>query len=344
MFCDPESQPMPASVKSLNVSSILQSSNTSFSGSIKQKSSRRAPTPAPQLAVDGQSRRTRPLSWLSIPRRRGSHQPLADLETTIAQQGSMASLAPSSISSPVLNSTTNVKVAESESVRCSELLLNDQLDKDKTQQSSIDINDTQRGDKYSFWAATIKSVKRRIGHTRRASMSGLFERSWPSHGTSKWRMHGSRNHAEKAMSEHEFQIQTDNTANSRKGVNQLPQRSQSAFSLRPPKLPRLVSDNRPGNFVASLSKSFASAVDKIDLHSSPTLVEETETSGIQKTKSHFSLRQVAKEGLARSSAKGMAAARCLIVTDFPDHHETQVVADRNVVRKRRGQRRKSVQA
>ncbi|KPI36503.1 uncharacterized protein AB675_4411 [Cyphellophora attinorum] len=66
-------------------------------------------------------RKRRPLSWLSFGRNGGSSGRSFSQRVQILRNPSSTSLARSTISAPVLTSTTNVKVAESEGVHCGEL-------------------------------------------------------------------------------------------------------------------------------------------------------------------------------------------------------------------------------
>lgn len=63
-----------------------------------------------------------------------------------------------------------------------------------------------------------------------------------------------------------------------------------------PRLPGLYSDSTTDLDATSLSRSFASAVDKLDFQSSPTLVHDgTPMSRLKKAKSYFSLRNASRE-------------------------------------------------
>ena len=101
----------------------------------------------------------------------------------------MSSVSKSSISTPCLTSTTNARVADAENIHYNDELLPDYMidsavrrggpkSKGKTHDQCQDDEKLQKQQNAgtSPWAVTVRSVRKKLNHTRRASMSLLFDK------------------------------------------------------------------------------------------------------------------------------------------------------------------------
>lgn len=267
-----------------------------------------------------------PLSWLWLSRQKSQLPEYYNPMALLPLQSSMSSLPESTIGSPVLESTTNARVADSENVSHSDILLPDYAPitddicreaavKSKLQHSTINNSPKEIS---STWTAAVRSVKKKLSHTRRASTSLLLETPWFQHILSK------REHP--AVSVQNFEHQIGSTKVLSKGFCQTAfsgsHTSISTSAIAPraltidrdvtastyndmltaqntrrlPCLPYLQSGDLTDPFNHSLSKSFANAFNGLDLQSSPTLVhDDTPVSRLQKAKSYLSLPKFSRD-------------------------------------------------
>ncbi|KAK5104048.1 hypothetical protein LTS08_001932 [Lithohypha guttulata] len=251
----------------------------------------------------------------------------------------MSSVSRSTIGTPVLTSTTNARVAGIESVECSDVLLPDYSSKKagsvqmSTNTDSSSPQPQHDIDKSNPWAVTVRSVKKKLSHSRRASASLLLDgpltrrnargkghAATPSVGSS--RMLGSvttykdklhhwtgrdprpqvemRSDASLSQSLSRSKASTANVHSADTGENE----------QRVPRLPCLYTESTTNLLATSLSRSFASAVEKIDFDSSPTLVSHnTPTSRLKKARSLWSLNRLVRDVSGRSLETGQSSTQ-----------------------------------
>lgn len=325
LSCNPyQHQPLPLNNNADSAPcSYPASSGTSFSESFRNLQSRKA---ARIFETDQggllRRARSRPLSWVSFGRDKTQRFGAKSPSMPLPHQNSMSSVAKSSISSPMLTSTTNARVAGIENIECSDVLLPDYSsqravsNQSARTQGTVSQHSQKLSDKHSGWTSTVRSVKKKLSHTRRASTSLLMERPWvrrasekigrsttPSAAsdhvlrridTSKGKIQQRREGDQQAKSDPgstAVYLGSTSEANELTGVSHTTPNIQQA-----PRLPGLYSDSTTDLDATSLSRSFASAVDKLDFQSSPTLVHDgTPMSRLKKAKSYFSLRNASRE-------------------------------------------------
>ncbi|KAK5947041.1 hypothetical protein PMZ80_001187 [Knufia obscura] len=311
----------------LAIQLISRCPRTSFAGSFRNLHGKRTAKTS-TAGPDGllQRARSRPLSWLSFGKNKfqrvGTHSPSMPLP----HPSSMSSVANSSISSPMLRSTTNPRVADVENIECSDVLLPDYSSNRAASRRLARADGTtsrseQATDKHSAWASTVRSVKKKLSHTRRASTSLLLDSSWvrragekmghsatPSaaSGRALGQSDSSKSRVHQGQAGHE-QF-TDDPGSTTRPPKDTSTAIEPAHDMRStpniqqaPRLPGLYSDSTTDLNAVSLSRSFASAVDKLDFQSSPTLVHDgTPMSRLKKAKSYFSLHKASREDSLRN--------------------------------------------
>lgn len=334
LSCNPyQHQPLPASSNvDIAPCSYPASSGTSFSESFRNLHSRRAARTS-DMKSGGllQRARSRPLSWVSFGRDKTQRVGAKSPSMPLPHQNSMSSVAKSSISSPMLTSTTNARVADIENIECSDVLLPDYSsqraasNRSARVQGNVSQDSHKLSDKHSAWTSTVRSVKKKLSHTRRASTSLILERPWvrwagekighsttPSTASSRafGKYDTSNNKTQQRRGDDQqarldsgstaiFQGTTSEATESVVVSHTIPSIQQA------PRLPGLYSDSTTDLNATSLSRSFASAVDKLDFQSSPTLVHDgTPMSRLKKAKSYFSLRNASRENSLRNLENG----------------------------------------
>jgi len=308
------------------------SPGTSLSESFRNLHSKRTARTS-TATPDGLLRRnrSRPFSWLSLGRSKMQRIGTKSPSMPLPHHNSMSSVAKSSISSPMLTSTTNARVADVKNMECSDVLLPDyssgtgasdrlpRHDRTTSRQSERCTNG------HSAWAMTVKSVKKKLSHTRRASTSLLLDSPWvrragekighsatpstvSSHALGKF--DASRGKVQPGQEAGRgSRLEPDSTEklsdSISKPLNAVADPKTKAKVQQAPCLPGICSDSTTDLNGASLSRSFASALDKLDFQSSPTLVHDgTPKSRLKQAKSYFSLHKTSRENSLRNLASG----------------------------------------
>jgi len=278
-----------------------------------------------------QRARLRPLSWASFGRDRTQKVGVKSPSMPLPHQNSMSFVAKSSISSPVLTSTTNARVADIENIECSDTLLPDYSsqraasNRSARDQGNVPQHSHKLSDKHSAWTSTLRSVKKKLSHTRRASTSLLLERPWvrwagekignsTTPSTASRRAFGkpdtSNNRKQQCQKDdQQARFDSGSTAISQGNTSETPEPAVASHTIlsipQAPRLPGLYSGSTTDLNATSFSRSFASAVDKLDFQSSPTLVlDGTPMSRLKKAKSYFSLRNASRENSLRNLENG----------------------------------------
>lgn len=288
------------------------------------KSTTQTPSATPEMIL--QRTKTRPFSWLSFSRRKGSHRTTEPRFSHLPIHSSTSSLSKGSIGKPVLTSTTNATVADVEDVEHSDVLLPDYSHKrmhsshlrDSWNESSGTAPIGTSSSTSLSWTATVKSVRKKLSHTRRASTSLLREVSWLNLGhdkkglrekvgakatnASRVRVIESKKYSLDSYSQHLAASNRHNGERSTSVGNRIDKYAamgngkvsnkmrQEAF------LPNIACDSATDLQTVSFSKSFANAVDMLDFQSSPTLVYDgTPISKLQKARSYLSLRKFSRD-------------------------------------------------
>jgi len=332
--CNPyQHQPLSSSSDVNNAPcSYPASSGTSLSESFRNLHSRRvARTSEMRSAGPLQRARLRPLSWASFGRDRTQKVGVKSPSMPLPHQNSMSFVAKSSISSPVLTSTTNARVADIENIECSDTLLPDYSsqraasNRSARDQGNVPQHSHKLSDKHSAWTSTLRSVKKKLSHTRRASTSLLLERPWvrwagekignsTTPSTASRRAFGkpdtSNNRKQQCQKDdQQARFDSGSTAISQGNTSETPEPAVASHTIlsipQAPRLPGLYSGSTTDLNATSFSRSFASAVDKLDFQSSPTLVlDGTPMSRLKKAKSYFSLRNASRENSLRNLENG----------------------------------------
>lgn len=332
LSCDPDHQPLPSCANAgASPWNYAASPGTSFSGSLRNLDISRTTRPS-GATPDGLLRRTRsrPLSWLSFGRSKMQRVGTKSPSMPLPHQSSMSSVAKSSISSPMLTSTTNARVADVENIECSDVLLPDYSSHDAASSRLARANRAtsrhpeQASGKHSDWASTVRSVKKKLSHTRRASTSLLLESQWvrrvgeklgyaaapsvtPSRASNKLGV-GKSKVRQGQEEDQPSRFDADSTARLQMTTSEVESvcTSHTAPNIhQAPRLPDLYSDSTINPKATSLSRSFASAVDKLDFQSSPTLVHDgTPTSRLERARSYFSLHKASRENSLRGLDNG----------------------------------------
>lgn len=334
LSCDPNEQSQPTSYRtdSLRHGFFVSSSNSvwpSYHDLDPSLQPRSTGTTSDGLT---RHRKRRRLSWLSKPWSKVMKDGKQYSLTTIPPTTSMSSVSKTSISSPVLTSTTNARVADAEKVHCSEVLFPissppEYHSRDENI-SAADESSTIHGvDNTSSWTSSMRNLRARLGHSRRASTGVLPTSSWSrrtyrrrdpagslsisSHRKAKMAVRGRLQQLGERL--HVLPIETgnafvDNAGNVKaKGIqsHQPDQASRTSIPRATPFLPGPHSDSTIDLLHGSLSKSFASAVDKLDLQSSPTLVHESPSmSTLRKVKTVLRMNEkYADDGQSSSESK-----------------------------------------
>ena len=329
LSCDPSRQPLPGDVVAARAE-YPSSSKTAASGSLHNfNTGCHASTPSEPQEGRLRSRRVRPLSWLFSSRPGTPHADTRSPSMPLPQPSSMSSISKSTIGTPVLTSTTNARVASAENIDCSDILLPDysKIAVSSTSRSGGEhAQSNQQLSEVSSWSATVSSVKKKINHTRRASTSLLLDHTWARRGSGKkessatpsagsGRIHRSASALKDKL--HQWAGREPRTATNKGTCDQLnenlgrivstPSLNQEADSIithDAPRLPGLYSESNSDLIATSLSRSFASAVEKLDFDSSPTSVHRgTSMSRLRKAKSLWSLNKFTRDISDRSLAK-----------------------------------------
>lgn len=321
ILCDPNAQGLPTNEgvtgmhSDLSVSSKRQvSASCHHDGTIKK-------TRAPGTASAGLSRhqKGRRLSWLSVSWSNASMKEKQGSVISIPPATSIFSVGKSSISSPTLTSTTNARVANAENIHYSEALFptsscgTARLDGDGVEGES-GSNTVAAAKNSSSWKSTVRSIKAKLGHPRRASTSLIPGSSWLTYEPEVWgstdlSSNPSRRMGRTAIYGDKLHLFGERLHRSTHGAGSDALRHQETVKakeihtthlhndLSTPShlptciLPGLHSDSNTDLLRGSLSKSFASAIDKLDLRSLPTLVQNSPSmSSLRKAKSIFGLR------------------------------------------------------
>lgn len=334
LSCDPARQTNPSQT-GFATPGYSPSLQTSTSNTPRSPYFRRG-NKVPQVTEDNsiQQHRRRPLSWLPFSRSRTQWHTTKSLSMPLPQHNSMSSVSRSTIGTPVLTSTTNARVAGIENVECSDVLLPDYSSKKvgsvqmSTNRDSSSPQPQHDTDKSNPWAVTVRSVKKTLSHTRRASTSLLLDgpltrrnargkghAATPSVGSS--RMLGSVTTYKDKL--HHWtgrdprpQVETRSDASLSQSLSRSKASTANVHSAgtgeneqRVPRLPCLYTESTTNLLATSLSRSFASAVEKIDFDSSPTLVpDSTPTSRLKKAKSLWSLNRLVQDVSGRSLETG----------------------------------------
>jgi hypothetical protein len=321
LSCDPAAQCPPTNDRMDSLRHDFSvSSNTSVSASHHDVDS------FSQAGIDGTTpdgvfrhRKRRRLSWLPKSWSRVMKDGKQCSLTTIPPTTSMSSISKSSISSPVLTSTTNARVANVEKVHCSEVLFPisspPEYQSPSDNVSGADESSTIHGvENTTSWTSSVRNIRAKLGHSRRASTGVLLPSSWSRRTYTRWQHAGSSStssHRKAKMTArgklqqlgerlHVLPVESGNaifnnaeTVKAKEIQSHQPDQASRTTPRETPFLPGLHSDSTTDLLRGSLSRSFASAVDKLDLRSSPTLVHHSPSmSTLRKaTKSFVGMRE-----------------------------------------------------
>lgn len=320
LSCDPNAQYQSSNERTENLRhGLTVSSSTSYSASRHDVDSDFQASIVGTIS-DGISRyrKRKRLPWVPESWSRMLKDGKQGSLTTIPPTTSMSSISKSSISSPVLTSTTNARVANAEKVQCSEVLFPiSSLPEHHYRYDDVpgaSESSTTRGiDNISSWTSSVRSIKAKLGHARRESTGPFLTSSWSkrtytrresadsssisSRRKAKLTVKGKLHHLGRRL--HILPAQTDNdvvyAVETVKAKEIQPHQSDQASRTTTPRatpfLSGLHSDSTTDLLRGSLSRSFASAVDKLDLRSSPTLVYYSPSmSTLRKAKSFIGLK------------------------------------------------------
>ena len=113
-YCDPNNQP-PATAQHAGIGTVSSSSPFTSSDALAVEK------PSPRADESTTKRKHRPLSWLTFNKAQTAYPRSLSERFGLPRGQSSSSVAKSTISAPMLTSTTNTKVAEVEGVHCGEL-------------------------------------------------------------------------------------------------------------------------------------------------------------------------------------------------------------------------------
>lgn len=258
----------------------------------------------------------RRLSWLPLSLsgayRDDKHNAFVAIPPTI----SMSSVSSSSISSPMLTSTTNARVANAARIEHSDILF--PVSSHSVFQSQRDLATEVEGiaipvDNSSSWVPSARSYRAKVDHARRASTGVTLTSSLSRHkhderqiaeGSSisrfrkgkiaryREKLHHLRErlHVLPIQPGNEVVVQPEDVKAKEIQSQELDKASRTSTPRVTSFLPKLHSDSTTDLFRGSLSRSFASAVDKLGLDSSPTLINDSPSMApLRKTKSVMDL-------------------------------------------------------
>lgn len=298
-----------------------QSSAANSLRSVHFRSIRRAQTTTPEKRAKHDKHR--PLSWLPFTRPK-PWQDQKSASASLPHQNSMSSVTKSTISTPVLTSTTNARVADVENIECSDVLLPDYSSRIDSSAQNLDrssvIDDSHRS-----FSSTLRSVKKKLGsHARRASTSLLTDRkpgtkrghsTAPSAGSVKM-MSSIQAFKDKLHHLPGRGSRTSSATDLRQKATHQPEQLSNPIvhdeeldTLQPlqsiPRLPCLYTESTTNLMATSLSRSFASAVEKLNFDPLPTGVHDaTPLQRLKKAKSLWSLNKYVRSVSEKSLDKG----------------------------------------
>lgn len=307
--CDPYAQVDPSDSRAKKLRPCSSGLSTITTGAPFQNNGHGDAASPFILSSDDKSRRwkRRRLSWLQRSLSKASRAGKKASPTIIHPAPSMSSISNSSISSPQLTSTTNVRVANASNTDHTEFLF---------PVSSPSLFDPQHGaahrseetigvhgiDNTSSWTLSVRGVRARVVHFRRASAGVILTAPWSKHkhgneacddtssvfrfksGTmarcrEKFHYLGERLHVMPHGSGTSVVTHPEGVKAKEIQTQDVINESRSPLSRATSLLPKLHSDTNTNFRYSSLSRSFASAIGKLDLSSSPTLVNHSPDMG-----------------------------------------------------------------
>lgn len=240
----------------------------------------------------------------------------------LPHQTSMSSVAKSTIGTPILTSTTNARVADVENIECSDVLLPDYSSRvNGSTQNFHEPGSADAGSHRSF-TSTFRSVKKRLGaHARRASTSLLTDKksgarrghsATPSAGSVKM-MSSIQAFKDKLHHLPGRSSRTASAADLKQKAAEDPAQSviddEELDTIQPlqtiPRLPCLYTEGTTNLMATSLSRSFASAVEKLNFDPSPAAMHDTTPlQRLKKAKSLWSLNKFVRSVSNNTIDKG----------------------------------------
>lgn len=271
---------------------------------------------------------SRRFTWL--PFRKSDVAPVETRSASVPLPGttSMSSLVASTISSPVLMSTTNTRVAKRESIPCNDMsLLNLSAKMNKEgehlqhRQGNLGISqDWSTGRKFVdnkqfHLAPTIEGMRKKIKHVRRSSTSFLLENTWSRRLRENSPMPASQSNVPSRVMNSPVLYRDESTdsifdANLKRdpllslgtpSLVILSDPSTEKYTSQPeeaPCLPRLQSGGTNSLLMESLSESFTNATEEFNLEAVPNVHPYSgplAASKLKSVRSCFSLHSVSSE-------------------------------------------------
>lgn len=330
--CDPSHQPVtnnPTAAEHAYAPNTQSSASTSLKNLYLRSITR---THSGALEEISQHRKPRPVSWFPFARHNTTTFQPKSSSMLFPQPSSMSSISRSQIGTPMLTSTTNLRVADAENVEYTDILLPDYSSRDLPSSNDDDRHVLESHHlQYSIvhpstWSSTVRTMKKKLIHKRRASTSVLLETPWARRvaemksraNASSTSPGGGLHHANACQDTlhhrdcHNASISSrnkfDEGCSAQGDLTSLTfvsrNRSTPDFRL-PPRLPGLYSESNIDLLAPSLAKSFAIAIDKLDFNSSPNLLNDcTPISKLRKAKSYLSLHRFVRDHSDRTLNKG----------------------------------------